>query len=346
MGDFANATEIIYEREPGEPCWPFWGLLEAATNPSLLPLSFSHSYIRIQDLPDFFDEFRPIGQQALSLLKRRTIGELSVAATEIRAAIARSRVESMDIGIYDLITRPCTDGRSQLNPGQADHLHTEHEVSNLLESWANQWDDPSGLPTRDGLSDLDALRWFGTYNGDKQLWYGLIEPEEYEFYAVLALLTICAAVHLAQPTRAGLPQNPAEPTIWQLKVVGRAAINAMEAIGHAESLKSAQQIRHDNDLKQSKNQAEAVAEALSRETSEKAAKAANKRHAPHTIARAWVTKEWALHSDSYSGNMSAFSRTYVARVKNEFKDLKGDPLIVTEKTIREVWLKKTPAAGK
>ena len=346
MSDFANDTEIIYAPEPGEPCWPFWGLLEAATNPSLLHLSLFHSCIRLHDLPDFFDEFQPIGQQALRLLKRRTIGELTVAAKEIRAAIARSLVENMDIGIYDLITRPCIDGGSQLPPGQADCPHTEREISNLLESWAKQWDDPSGLPNRDGLSDLDALRWFGTYQGDKQLWYGLIEPEEYEFYALLALMTICAAVHLAQPNREGKSQNSVEPTIWQLKVVGGAAINAMEAIGHAESLKSAQQIRHDNDLKQAKIQAEAVTEALSREASKKAVNAAHKRHAPGNNARDWVRTEWTLHRDSYTGNKSAFSRTYVTRVKNEFKDSKGDPLIVTEKTMREVWLPNTPSAGK
>lgn len=346
MGDFANDIAIIYAPEPGEPCWPFWGLLEAVTNPSLSPLSFSHPCIGLQDLPDFFDEFRPIGQQALRLLKRRTIGELSVAAKAIGATIARSLVENMDIGIYDLITRPCTDGGSQLNLGQTDCPHTENEISNLIEGWAKQWDDPSGLPARDGLSDLDALRWFGTYTGDKQLWYGLIEPEEYEFYAILALMTICAAVHLVQPTRNDSPQNPAEPTILQLKVIGRAAINATKAIAHAESLHSAELSRPFDASKQATIQAEAVAEALSREASERAAKAANKRHAPSKSARDWVCKEWALLSDSYSGNKSEFSRIYAARVKHEFKDSKGEPLSVTEKTIREVWLSNTPTAGK
>jgi hypothetical protein len=74
--------------------------------------------------------------------------------------------------------------------------------------------------------------------------------------------------------------------------------------------------------------------------------AANKRHAPGNNARDWVCKEWTLHCESYSGNKSAFSRDYAGRVKNEFKNLKGEPLSVTEKTIREVWLKNTPAAGK
>jgi hypothetical protein len=190
------------------------------------------------------------------------------------------------------------------------------------------------------------LRWFGTYAGDKQLWYGLIEPEEYEFYALLALMTICAAVHLAQPLREGRSQNPAEPKIWQLKVVGRAAIDATKAIGHAESLQSAKHSSPFDASKQAKIQAEAVTEALSREASKKAVNAAKKRHAPGNNARDWVCKEWTLHRDSYSGNKSEFSRIYSARVKHEFTDSKGQALSVTEKTIREVWLKNTPVAGK
>jgi hypothetical protein len=284
------------------------------------------------------------------LLKRRTIGELSVAAKEIRAAIARSLVENMDIGIYDLITKPCANEGSQMNPAQADCPITEDEISNLLESWAKQWDDPSSLPTRDGLSDFDAMRGFCRFSGDKQILDGLVELEEYEFYAILALMTICAAVHLVQPTRGDSSQYPADPTILQLKVIGRAAINAMESVTHAENLKSAQQSRHKNDLEQARLQAKkvtlAVTEALSQEASNKGVNAANKRHAPGKSARDWVRKEWALHSDIYSGNKSEFSRIYAARVKNELKDLKGEPFSVTDKTIREVWLKDTPAAGK
>jgi hypothetical protein len=343
MSELVNDTESIYSPEAGEPCWPFWGLLETATAPSLFHISSVQPGIRFKELPpDFFARFESISRQALRMLKRRNISELSAAATEIRAEIARAVVEHMDIPIYDLITRPCKDGGDQLNPGHDDCSPTEHEISNLLEGWAKKWDDPSGLPTRDGLSDLDALRWFGTHYRSEQIWYGLIDPVESEAYAVLALMNICAAVHATQPTWGGSSPNPTEPTVWQLQFVGLATINAMAAIAHAENLELEQKIRNDIAHKQS----ELVAEALSRRTSERAVNAANKRHAPGNNARDWVCQEWALNRDSYSGNKSEFSRIYAARVKHEFKDSKGEQLSVTEKTIREVWLKNTPAAGK
>lgn len=67
---------------------------------------------------------------------------------------------------------------------------------------------------------------------------------------------------------------------------------------------------------------------------------AAKRHAPGVLARKFVKAEWAIHRVAYQGNKSAFARDYVRRVKNEF-DLK-----ITEKQLREVWLKDAPPAGK
>lgn len=344
MSKFAKDTEIICAPEPGEPCWPFWGLLQTATVPSPWRLSFGQSGIRFKKLPaDFFDRFESISRQALRMLKRRNIGELSAAAKEIRAEIARAVVENMDVSIYDLITRQCKNGGDQLNHGHDACSPTEHEISNLLESWAKKWDDPSGLPTRDGLSDLDALRWFGPHYRSERIWYGLNEPEESEIYAVLALMIICAAVHVTQPTWGGSSHNPAESTIWQLKVVGWATINAMGALAHAETLELEQKIRNDFALKQSR----ILEEELSRITRDRAVNAASKRHESSNLARAWVREQWALYGESsYSGNKSEFARIYSARVKNEFTDSKGEPLAVMDKTIREVWLKNTPAAGK
>ena len=64
------------------------------------------------------------------------------------------------------------------------------------------------------------------------------------------------------------------------------------------------------------------------------------RHAPHRQAREFVRAEWTLHRASYGNNKSAFARDYVRRVWNELN------LSVTEKQLREVWLRDTPSAGK
>lgn len=74
---------------------------------------------------------------------------------------------------------------------------------------------------------------------------------------------------------------------------------------------------------------------------QKARKAAMQRAEKTNKAKAWVRGEWALKKPDYKGNKSDFARTYVSLVRVEFTDNKGDPLSVTEKTIREVWLSDT-----
>ncbi|WP_454903342.1 hypothetical protein [Variovorax gossypii] len=64
-----------------------------------------------------------------------------------------------------------------------------------------------------------------------------------------------------------------------------------------------------------------------------AKKAVAARHASTRPAKQFVTAEWQEHRSEYANNKSAFARDYVRRIKNEF-DLK-----VTEKQLREVWLK-------
>ena len=64
------------------------------------------------------------------------------------------------------------------------------------------------------------------------------------------------------------------------------------------------------------------------------------KHAPHRKAREFVIAEWELHRSNYDNNKSAFARDYVRRVWNEMS------VSVTEKQLREVWLRDTPPAGK
>ncbi|OYY36030.1 MAG: hypothetical protein B7X65_09715 [Polaromonas sp. 39-63-25] len=64
------------------------------------------------------------------------------------------------------------------------------------------------------------------------------------------------------------------------------------------------------------------------------------KHAPHRKAKEFVQAEWSLHRENYGDNKSAFARDYVRRVWNEMN------VTVTEKQLREVWLRDTPPAGK
>ena len=67
---------------------------------------------------------------------------------------------------------------------------------------------------------------------------------------------------------------------------------------------------------------------------------AKKGHEKGNAARTYVLKEWAEHKDAYAGNKSAFARAYVRFVKRDFT------VDITEKQMREVWLKDTPPASK
>lgn len=63
------------------------------------------------------------------------------------------------------------------------------------------------------------------------------------------------------------------------------------------------------------------------------------------IAREYVCSEWSKNAGEYENNKSAFARDYVRFVKQRFKDSKGDPLAVTERTIREEWLRGSRGAS-
>ena len=71
-----------------------------------------------------------------------------------------------------------------------------------------------------------------------------------------------------------------------------------------------------------------------------AAENARKAHAPARLAKAFVQREWDLHRVAYDNNKSAFSRDYVKRVFNELD------VNVTEKQMREIWLKDIARVSK
>lgn len=83
----------------------------------------------------------------------------------------------------------------------------------------------------------------------------------------------------------------------------------------------------------------------SAKASKKAREAAMQRAEKTNKAKAWARDEWALKKSDYKGNKSDFARTYASLVRAQFTDNKGDPLSITEKTIRESWLSDTPPAG-
>lgn len=66
---------------------------------------------------------------------------------------------------------------------------------------------------------------------------------------------------------------------------------------------------------------------------------ARKAHAPARLAKAFVQREWEMNRAAYDNNKSAFARDYVKRVFNELD------VNVTEKQMREIWLKDIVPSG-
>lgn len=80
--------------------------------------------------------------------------------------------------------------------------------------------------------------------------------------------------------------------------------------------------------------------------SEMGRRGADALHETRRRARDWVLKEWLVKAPGYEGNKSAFARDYARLVPQHFVDSQDQPVKVTEKTIRDEWLKGCPGAGK
>lgn len=89
----------------------------------------------------------------------------------------------------------------------------------------------------------------------------------------------------------------------------------------------------------------AIEKAVTSAFVKKAAQGGHAKNQAHAQAKAFVLSEWRLHRSDYGNNKSAFAEIYARRIAHEFRDLKGDPLMVRARTISEVWLKHIPSTG-
>jgi hypothetical protein len=99
------------------------------------------------------------------------------------------------------------------------------------------------------------------------------------------------------------------------------------------------------ELERKKYSAEIEAAIVATERTNFSSKGVNNRHATSREAKRWVQEEWEKHRGSYKENKSDFARTYVSLVCKKCKKNNGDPFTVTEKQMREVWLRNTPSAS-
>jgi hypothetical protein len=144
-------------------------------------------------------------------------------------------------------------------------------------------------------------------------------------------------------------ENGISPDGWrEADVISHKAgclLNAYQALLYAERLGHTVHLKKD-EIERAKEIDFVAIRARADERRQSSQKALIAKYEPHRSAEKFVRDEWSLHKAAYDYNKSEFARAYVPRVKNEFVDKKGDPLTITEKQMKEVWLSDTPRTRK
>ena len=160
--------------------------------------------------------------------------------------------------------------------------------------------------------------------------------------AVLALQMVASCVHTLRCPQDELGKVPEGPIASRLISAANDAIEAAASLGLAKEFAAEIAVHADHDM----DEQELLREHESNVNKTRARNAAVQRHSATTAAKHYVKNEWHVNGSAYSFNKSDFARTYVKLVAQNFLDRRGDPLTITEKTIREIWLAHTPAASK
>lgn len=219
----------------------------------------------------------------------------------------------------------------------------EREIRELLKNWPSEADDRPSLATESDLSEVDALELaidaslpaVPPFEGKLQ---HLTDPAASA--AVLALMLIADALESFEWHRAGPTQLRGDLIFAGYQAAAENAVHAALAIGLADRLRHEVKVREQLSMEQQealRQQAKALAR-------ERARQSANRKHAPMKQAREWVYSEWLAKAAAFGGNKSDFARVYVGLIRQKFRDSKGDPLAVTDKQVRDVWL-RTHATG-
>ena len=308
--------------EPLEPCWPFWGQLKSGQ-------TFTHEKINFERPGnDYFDRFYSIGLHALRILGHRDITEITCAAEEIGKQIDEEIDAYIENETEAYVQKLYHHGGWELGyfsrHEEAGHI-TLDEIRDLLKNWPTDFDGQPSLPSRDDLSELDALGNFLENDKDPDKGFiqlGFCEAEPHEFYAVLALMTICQAIH-SNPRPQRVNHYSVEPSNSALAAIGDATIQAVEIMAYADKIKLETQIKKAMAAQWSG----LLATAVNERAIERASKAAIKRHAkdPKQADKALVREcwdDWQKQPDRYNGK-AAFARD----MRDKFPNLKSQPVI-------------------
>ena len=287
----------------------------------------------------FFDLYRIVGQ-ARVFLEGLSVGDIRYIEMDLDITIFDTKRELARHYLDNYAAQVIEEGSWELGHLPADTAPTPQNVRCLLENWPLSADEIYCIE-EDDFSDVEALRtaisWGGIGNIDSAYRYPI------QCAAVLALMKAAECLDTMKCPEEDLGTSEDGPIAARLINAANSAIEAAQAIGYASEMAAVYEIE-DAAADAAADIEETNDEKQRRFSVERAKIAAAARHGHLKPAIEFVQAEWRKHCEAYKLNKTDFARTYVELVRDKHRNRRGDPLVVTIKTITDIWL--APAAGK
>ena len=307
-------SDNIEQTESVEPCWPFWGQLKQEKT------NFGEIRFTRPD-NDYFDRLYAIGFNALRILKCGEIEDIRDSAIAIQREIDAEIDAQIEADTDQLAAALSANGGYQLQYLPEDSPATFFDIKYLLKNWSSEWDDPSGITERDNYNILYVFIGILDRTDGELFQFGIFAPEPQKLYAVLALMTICDAIHSNPIQRLGY--RVIEPINKTIKSIGVATIQAVEIMAFIDLIDLKDQIE-----KSFKKETSELLKRVSKEQiSQRATKAAFKRHKndPKQTAKIFVREcwnDWQKEPNRYKSK-AAFARD----MREKYPNLESQPVL-------------------
>jgi len=286
-----------------------------------------------------FFELWAIAWQAREMLKGLTKAEVISIGCSVADCVYEMKEFYGETELDDHVERIIKNGSWELRHLPKGCEVTPELVRRLLENWPQDAEDIPGFATGDDLTESEAFRMAvncGSYAFGTEF-HASTPPVG---AAVLALQMVASCVHTLRCPQDELGKIPEGPISSRLISAANDALEASASLGLANEFAAEMAARDDLDI----DEQELLKQHESALNKARARNAAIRRHSATADAKRYIQGEWLLNGCAYGFNKSDFARTYVKLVAQNFRNKRGDPLSITEKTIREVWLAHTPAA--
>lgn len=288
----------------------------------------------VGNVPDYpFKRLRATVWAARNHLRGLDIKQIRQIERVVQDSLSEQRAIYVEVEMDSLVAGLIKHGGWELSFLENPDEPSERAIRYLLEHWPAEADDQPDLPSENDLSDVDAL----------ELAIDALLPasppehvsdDPVRCAAVLALMLVAECYATLDWDKYVPHSLLVDVKLASFSAAGDAAIEAARSVGLSEKLHKEVSLRSALSAEQ---RAQLHAQVV-QTTRERAKYAAEKRHSCMRLAKLFVQAEWHKNAEAYKWNKSDFARTYVALILDRFQDAKGDPMSVTEKTIRDVWL--------